>query len=104
VLALGEIRRSIERAMAKDPARAAALDKWLGSVSKAFAERILPIDRAVSAEWGRLSARRPVPVIDALLAATANVNGMVLVTRNVADVADIAARYFDPSSRARARP
>jgi predicted nucleic acid-binding protein len=82
--------------MAKDPARAAALDKWLGSVSKAFAERILPIDRAVSAEWGRLSARRPVPVIDALLAATANVNGMVLVTRNVADVADIAARYFDP--------
>ena len=42
-----------------------------------------------SAHWGRMSAIRPVPVIDALLAATAKVYGLTLVTRNEADVAGL---------------
>lgn len=96
VLVLGEIRKGIERARAKLPAQAKALEDWLTTVTHSFAERILPIDQAAAEEWGRMSAKRPVSTIDALLAATAKVNGMTLVTRNVTDVADLGADVLNP--------
>ena len=96
VLVTGEIRRGIELARRRDPAKAAALEKWLTEVDAAFGERILPIDRAVTEEWGRMSAQRPIPVIDGLLAATAKVNRMVLVTRNHADVEGLGAEVLNP--------
>ena len=96
VLVLGEIRKGIERARAKLPTRAKALDEWLTTVTHSFAERILPIDQAAAEEWGRMSAKRPVSTIDALLAATAKVNGMTLVTRNMTDVADLGATVLNP--------
>ncbi len=96
VLVLGEIRKGIERARPKLPAQAKALQDWLSAVTQAFGDRILPIDQAIADEWGRMSAKRPVSTIDALLAATAKVNGMTLVTRNVADVADLGANILNP--------
>jgi hypothetical protein len=96
VLVLGEVRNGVERARAKDPGRARALDKWLSAVRTAFAGRILPIDEAVAEEWGRMNAKRPVPSVDGLLAATAKVHGLTLVTRNLADVADLGADILDP--------
>lgn len=96
VLVLGEIRKGIERARAKLPAQAKALEDWLITVTHSFAERILPIDQAAAEEWGRMSAKRPVSTTDALLAATAKVNGMILVTRNVTDVADLGADILNP--------
>ena len=96
VLVTGEIRKGIELVRRRDPAKATALEKWLEEVDLAFGERILPIDRAVTDEWGRMSARRPIPVIDGLLAATAKVHRMVLVTRNDADVAGLGARILNP--------
>jgi len=96
VLVLGEIRKGIERARAKLPTRAKALDEWLTTVTHSFAERILPIDQAAAEEWGRMSAKRSVSTIDALLAATAKVNGMTLVTRNMTDVADLGATVLNP--------
>jgi predicted nucleic acid-binding protein len=59
-------------------------------------ERILPIDRLVALRWGRIAALRTVPPIDGLLAATALVHGLVLVTRNVRDVADLGVRCLNP--------
>ena len=96
VLVLGEIRKGIERARRSDPSQARALESWLVSIEASFAERILPIDQAIADEWGRMSAKRPVSTIDALLAATAKVNGMTLVTRNIADVADLGAKFLNP--------
>jgi predicted nucleic acid-binding protein len=96
VLVLGEIRKGIERARVKLPAQAKALEDWRTTVTHSFAERILPIDQAAAEEWGRMSAERPVSTIDALLAATAKVNGMTLVTRNVTDVADLGANTLNP--------
>ena len=96
VLVLGEIRKGIERARGKLPTRAKALEDWLTTVTHSFAERILPIDQAAAEEWGRMSAKRPVSTIDALLAATAKVNGMTLVTRNMTDVADLGATVLNP--------
>lgn len=96
VLVLGEIRKGVERARLKDPAQARSLENWLAAVAKAFAERILPIDKYVADEWGQMGSNRPLPTIDALLAATAKVHAMTLVSRNVADVADLGASVLNP--------
>jgi predicted nucleic acid-binding protein len=96
VLVLGEIRRGVERSRSKDPRKARALESWLISVATSFASRILPVDHAVANEWGRMSAERPISTVDALLAATATVNRMTLVTRNISDVADLGADVLDP--------
>jgi predicted nucleic acid-binding protein len=96
VLVLGEIRKGVERARPNDPAQAQALEKWLTTVAESFAERILPVDQAVADEWGRMSAKRPVSTVDALLAASAKVHGMTLATRNVSDVADLSADFVNP--------
>jgi toxin FitB len=93
---LGEIRKGIERARLDDPSRASALERWLEILVRSFAERILPVDQFVADEWGRISAKRTVSIIDALLAATAKVHGMILVTRNVADVADLGVEVLNP--------
>lgn len=96
VLVLGEIRNGIERARRREPARAKALEAWLSDVRDAFAERVLPIGRDIADEWGRMNAKRPVPVIDGLLAATAKVHGLILVTRNVSDIRGLGADALDP--------
>ncbi len=62
--------------------------------------RVLGIDNAVSDQWGRMSAIRPLPAIDGLLAATALTNGLTLVTRNDRDVAGLGAIVFNPFKRA----
>ena len=68
---LAAIRRGVERKRPQDPAQAVALEKWLIAVQRNFAERILPVDSQVADEWGRMSAARPVSIIDGLVAATA---------------------------------
>jgi toxin FitB len=95
-LVLGEIRKGIEIARARDAAKASALERWLREVEMAFGARVLGVDNAVSDQWGRMSAIRPIPVIDGLLAATAAVNGLTLVTRNERDVAGVGATVLNP--------
>lgn len=95
-LVLGEIRKGVELARRRDLQKAAALERWLGEVTSGFADRILAVDTAVAQEWGRMNAIRPVPVIDALLAATAKVNGLTLVTRNAADVGGLGVDVLNP--------
>jgi hypothetical protein len=103
-LVLGEIRKGIELARPSDPDKAAALERWLRQVEAMFDGRVLGIDNAVSDQWGRLSAIRPIPVIDGLLAATALVNGLTLVTRNDRDVAGLGAVVLNPFRISRNRP
>lgn len=95
-LVLGEIRKGVELARSRDPDKAAALERWLGQVEAAFGGRVLGIDNAVADQWGRLSAIRPLPVIDGLLAATAMTNGLTLVTRNDRDIAGLGATVLNP--------
>jgi toxin FitB len=95
-LVVGEIREGVELARARDPQKAAVLERWLGEVTGAFGDRIMPVSTDVAEEWGRMNAIRPVPVINALLAATAKVNGFTLVTRNEADVAGLGAEVLNP--------
>lgn len=99
-LILGEIRKGVELARHRDADKAAALERWLRDVESAFSGRVLGIDNAVSDQWGRMSAIRPVPVIDGLLAATALVNGLTLVTPNDRDVAGLGAAVLNPFTHA----
>ena len=100
-LTLGEIRKGVEAVRPRDPARAAALELWLGDVAGAFGPRLLGIDASVADAWGRMAAKRTVPVVDGLLAATAAVHGLVLVTRNTADVEGLGAAVLNPFTTAR---
>ena len=96
VLVLGEIRKGVERARRTDATQARALEKWLSTVKASYGERILPIDQIVAEEWGSMSAKRPVPTVDTLLAATAKVHRMTLATRNIADVTGLGADVMNP--------
>ena len=96
VLILGASRRGIEPLCRRDALQSAALERWLSRVDADFSDRILPIDRAVAEEWGRLSAVRTIPVADGLLAATARVHGIALATRNAADFTGLGVQVLNP--------
>ncbi len=96
VLTLGEIAKGAARYAKRDVAQAAVLAQWLDATRRDYADRIIPIDIEIAETWGRLDALRPLPVIDGLLAATALVRDMTLVTRNLRDIADTGVTVLDP--------
>ena len=102
VLAVGELRRGVERLRERDARQAGALERWLRQVVRDHAERILPVDYRVAEHWGRLTAMRSGSVIDTLMAATAQVFNLVLVTRNVKHVAWTGVSCLNPFDPARA--
>ena len=98
-LTIGEIRRGIELVRQRgDIDQTETLEAWLQTLVEGFSGRILSVDADVAETWGRMSALRPVPVVDGLLAATAKVHDMTLVTRNVSDVEGLGVQVFDPFS------
>ncbi len=101
VLVIGEIRRGIEIKRRADAAQASALTLWLDKLRAGLGARILPVDERVAEIWGRLSIPDPLPIIDGLIAATAIVHGLTVVTRNVSDLARTGVTVLDPfASRA----
>jgi toxin FitB len=96
VLTLGELRKGIALKQRTDLSTAAALAAWVDGLEYGFADRILGIDIATARLWGELSARRPRPVVDTLLAATAIAHNLTLVTRNTADLEDIDVTLLNP--------
>lgn len=93
---IGEVRRGIENRRQRDPAAASALDHWLARVVETYRDRILPVDARVADLWGRLGSPDPIPVVNGLLAATAIVHELTLVTRNITDVERTGARIVNP--------
>jgi len=96
VVTLGEIRRGIESIRHRDPKGGAALESWLGRVSEVHHDRVLPINRSIAEEWGRMNVPDPLPVVDGLLAATARVMGLTVATRNSDDFARTGVSIVDP--------
>jgi predicted nucleic acid-binding protein len=99
---IGEIAKGIARL--QDAARQAALMSWLDDeLLPGFEDRVLPVDRRVWRRWGLLTGEamargRPVPVLDALIAATALERGLSVVTRNTRDYLRLGAPTVDPWS------
>jgi hypothetical protein len=96
VLSLGEIARGTAALARRDPAASEVFARWLVELRRSYADRIIPVDAAIAETWGRLSAERPRAFVDTLLAATAIVHEMTLVTRNVRDVHDTGVTLLNP--------
>ena len=96
VLTLGEIRRGIERLRTRDPKQTGVFEAWLGEVETVFEERVLDVDGAVAQTWGRIDAADPFPTVDGLLAATALVHGLTIVTRDTTPFERIGVPFLDP--------
>jgi predicted nucleic acid-binding protein len=61
-----------------------------------YADRILDVTVEVAQVWGTFNVPDPLPVVDSLLAATAQVHGLTVVTRNVGDIARTGVPVLDP--------
>ena len=97
VLSLGEIEQGIARVRARgDRQQASLLERWLREVEEGFADRVLPVTLPVAAAWGRWRHDQPLPVIDGLIAATARVHDMTVVTRNAKDFERAGAQVLNP--------
>jgi toxin FitB len=89
VITIAELRHGIERMAAGS--RRKRLDEWLqDELPLRFEDRVLPVNGAVADAWGKLVAQsetagRPIHAMDAFIAATAEVHGFALVTRNASD-------------------
>ena len=94
-----ELDLGIRLAERRDPRQGAVFRAWMTSqVLPAFAGRILPVDTAVALRSAALHAPEPRPVRGALIAATALVHGMTVVTRNVADFENMGVACLNPWS------
>ncbi len=96
VLSLGELRKGVALKIQSDADAAKRLGAWVDGLEFSFGERILGVDAAIARQWGELSAQRSRPVVDTLLAATALVHKLTLVTRNISDVHDLGVKLLDP--------
>ena len=96
VITIGEIERGIVKQRRVDPERATRLDLWLRELRRDNADRILAVTEDVALAWGRISAGRTRGSADTLIAATALVHDLILVTRNVADFDDTGVTVLNP--------
>lgn len=96
VITIGEIERGIVKQRKTDPDRAARLDVWLRELRRDNADRILAITEEVALAWGRITAGRTRGSADSLIAATALVHDLILVTRNVADFEGVGVTVLNP--------
>lgn len=92
---VGEIQAGIEITREQDPAKAQALEAWLDQVAQTY--NVLPMDAAVFRAWARLMHRKSNTLYeDAMIAATAQVHGLTVATRNVADFKALGFEAFNP--------
>ena len=97
VIVVQELEIGVLLAERRDPAKGAILRTWLDDhVLPSFSERILPIDTAVARRSAALHVPHLRSVRDGLIAATALVHGMTVVTRNLADFAPTGVPLLNP--------
>ncbi len=96
VITLGEIMRGIAVKRRSDPRTATHLEEWLRKLRHDHRNRILPITDQIAVEWGRIAAQRPRGDADGLIAATAIVHDLIVVTRNIGDFDDTGALIVNP--------
>lgn len=94
-IAVAELQRGIEILRKQDPERAASFDQWLDAL--AATAQVIPADAEVFREWARLMAGKSnAHAEDGLIAATARVHGLTVVTRNVRDYRTFGVPLLNP--------
>ena len=96
VLTVGELRKGFIKLQRKEEIRSANLASWIDGVISFYGERILPVNMQIAMQWAQISAVRTLPAIDTLLAATAIVHDLTLVTRNTKDFTDTGVKILNP--------
>ncbi|AOJ74987.1 type II toxin-antitoxin system VapC family toxin [Burkholderia ubonensis] len=97
VVTVGELRRGVEIIRHRgDKSQATRLENWLDGVLREFASNILGVDEEIGQLWGRLRVPHPEHSLDKLIAATALIHDLIVVTRNVDDFAGTGARVLNP--------
>ncbi len=96
VLTIGELWKGVRAKSRLDQQAGLQLAQWVEGIEQRFTDRLLPIDTAIAQRWGEVAAVSGGPVIDTLLAATAMVHGLVLVSRNVRDLRPTGVRLVNP--------
>jgi predicted nucleic acid-binding protein len=100
---LGELQAGVELSREQDPDKAAEIEAWIDQVAQTW--NVLPLDGRVFRTWARLMHRRPDHLLaDALIAATAMVHHLAVVTRNVSDFAVFGVRIVNPFEVKRSSP
>ena len=92
---IGEIQAGIELTREQDPGKAAEIEAWLEQVAAAY--NVLPMEAATFRTWARLMHRKSDTLYeDAMIAATAQIHGLIVATRNVADFDALGMGVFNP--------
>lgn len=98
VITIGEIRKGICKRDKENQSEAKELSFWLDRIISHYFDRILPITNDIALEWGKLSYKIGNAGADNMLAATAIIHGLTVVTRNVCHFECTGATYFNPWS------
>lgn len=96
VITIGEVEKGVVKLKTRDPLHSARIAAWLAKIRKDNAGRILPVTEEIALAWGTLAAGRTRGDADGLIAATALVHDLIVVTRNVADFADTGVTVLNP--------
>jgi predicted nucleic acid-binding protein len=98
VIVMGELRQGIEKLRRKDSVGAQRLEAWFGGIKAAFAGNVLPVTSEVCHILGINPRLWPLQTADALIAATAQLNRLTVVTRNERDFQRSGVDYINPFS------
>jgi predicted nucleic acid-binding protein len=97
-VSFGELQAGVEMTRRQDPEKAAAIEGWIDAVAASYS--IIPMDEVVFRCWARLMHRRSDDLIeDAMIAATATVRNLTVVTRNLRDFVQFGVPTLNPFDR-----
>jgi len=94
-VSLGELQAGVEITRDQDPDKASEIEAWIDRVAETY--NVLPMDAQTFRRWARFTHRKSDTLIDdAMIAATADVHGLTIVTRNVRHFQPFGVRTLDP--------